>query len=284
MFTIKHVAEMVGISEATVRAWERRYGVEPTSRTESGYRLYDDEAIAALRSIKDLVDAGWSTKEAAREICGPRLALVPFTLDEDALLSPAQSFSADELSAVLDAASSGGGVAERADTWLLPALKRLGEAWAAGDVTVAGEHFVSHAVMRRLSTEYDEAAALATGPAVVIGLAPESHHDLGLLCYATVARRAGTATRYLGADVPVNSWIESVRDADVAGAVLAVPREKDARSVTLVARALRMARPDLPIAVGGAFQDQAPDFCQRLGHEITEAARLTNRMVEQPQA
>ncbi|MGH4001980.1 MAG: MerR family DNA-binding transcriptional regulator, partial [Pseudonocardiaceae bacterium] len=34
MYTIKHAAQQVGISTATLRAWERRYGVIAPHRSE----------------------------------------------------------------------------------------------------------------------------------------------------------------------------------------------------------------------------------------------------------
>lgn len=67
MYTIKHAAQRVGITTATLRAWERRYGVIAPHRSESGYRLYGDHDVAVLRSMKQLVDQGWSAGLAAAE-------------------------------------------------------------------------------------------------------------------------------------------------------------------------------------------------------------------------
>ena len=41
MFTIKRAAELTGLPVATLRAWERRYGVVAPIRSEGGYRLYE---------------------------------------------------------------------------------------------------------------------------------------------------------------------------------------------------------------------------------------------------
>ena len=42
-YRIKRVAHLTGINPATLRAWERRYGLVAPDRTGSGYRLYTDE-------------------------------------------------------------------------------------------------------------------------------------------------------------------------------------------------------------------------------------------------
>ncbi len=68
MYTIKEASSRTGVPIASLRAWERRYGVVEPRRTESGYRLYDDRAIAALSAMRQLVEDGWSPATAAATI------------------------------------------------------------------------------------------------------------------------------------------------------------------------------------------------------------------------
>ena len=65
VFTIKTVVQEIGIPPATLRAWERRYGVLSPGRSEGGYRLYSERDIAILRWLKRQVDAGVSISRAA---------------------------------------------------------------------------------------------------------------------------------------------------------------------------------------------------------------------------
>ena len=62
MYTVKHAAALTGIPADTLRMWERRYGVVAPVRSEGGYRLYDDAAIARLTAMHALVEAGWSAR------------------------------------------------------------------------------------------------------------------------------------------------------------------------------------------------------------------------------
>ena len=64
VFTIKTVVQETGIPPATLRAWERRYGVLSPGRSEGGYRLYSERDIAILRWLKRQVDAGVSISRA----------------------------------------------------------------------------------------------------------------------------------------------------------------------------------------------------------------------------
>ena len=68
MFTIKHAADVTGVPVATLRAWERRYGVVNPVRSDGGYRLYDEKSLGTIRAIRDLVAAGWSASQAAAEV------------------------------------------------------------------------------------------------------------------------------------------------------------------------------------------------------------------------
>ena len=203
MYTIKHAAERVGVSDSTLRAWERRYGLDLARRTRSGYRLYDDAAVRLLRLTHELVQAGWPAREAAEEV--RRRSERPDEVlpggDPAVLVHLASEYDVTGLADVLDRHFGTTTFEAVIDGWLMPALCELGQAWDTGRITVAGEHMVAHGVSRRLAAEYD-AARVATGPRVVIGLPPGSRHDLGLLAFATAARRCGLDTTYLGADVP----------------------------------------------------------------------------------
>lgn len=278
MFTIKRAAQLVGVSEATLRAWERRYGVAPPERTPSGYRLYDAETVRILIGMKQLIDSGWAVRAAAERVLaptGPEAAeALPTLQDHDALLPPARTLDSVGLAALLDLQFSRASFETVVDQWLLPAMRRVGESWAAGQISVAGEHFVSHAVTRRLAAAHDAAGENVGAPRIMVGLPPGVHHDLGLLSFAAAARRTGLATRYLGADVPLRAWTQAVAGSDrIACAVLAVPRRADVESVDAVVAALRAVREDLMIAVGGGYQQLAPPGCVQLGHQIGSGAK-----------
>ena len=63
--TIGRLAKAVGVNIQTVRYYERRNLLAPTTRMPSGYRLYGDEAIRRLRSIKNAQALGFTLQEIA---------------------------------------------------------------------------------------------------------------------------------------------------------------------------------------------------------------------------
>ncbi len=63
--TIGQLAKSVGVNVQTVRYYERRKLLPPTSRMPSGYRLYGDEALRRLRFIRNAQALGFTLHEIA---------------------------------------------------------------------------------------------------------------------------------------------------------------------------------------------------------------------------
>jgi DNA-binding transcriptional MerR regulator len=263
MYTIKQAASRSGVTVPLLRAWERRYKVVEPARTASGYRLYDEAALARLRTMRRLVDEGWSPSNAATAVLEDR---VPPANDTTAV-NASESVPADEhieqfvvaagrvdgvgVERTLDAMLAVGSFETVADRFLMPALVALGEAWASGRIDVAAEHAASHAVHRRLSAAFQAAGDAGADRGVLVGLPPGARHELGALAFAVAARRAGHPTLYLGPDLPVADWVATARRIGAIAAVIGAPTAADGRAAEDVAKALRSHDPDLTIAVGG---------------------------------
>jgi methanogenic corrinoid protein MtbC1 len=203
----------------------------------------------------------------------------PGAVEWEAFVDAAARLDAVALADLLDLAFSRGSFESVVDGWLMPALHALGDAWAAGRVSVAGEHMAAYAVQRRLAAAYEAAGPRASGPRVIVGLPPGARHELGLLAFATAARRVGLSTVYVGADLPAEDWSAAVSSNEAVCVVLSVPSRRDLRAVRRVVEDLRSAHPRIVIAVGGRQQEQAPEGCLQLGHDIGAAARLLAQQV-----
>ena len=66
VYGIGAVERMLGISAATVRNWEERYGLVKPERSVGGHRLYTRTQVEQLRFVKDQVDGGVQPVEAHR--------------------------------------------------------------------------------------------------------------------------------------------------------------------------------------------------------------------------
>src|SRR6476619_3715868 len=264
MYTIKRAAELTGISVATLRAWERRYGVVSPQRSDGGYRLYGPEDVRALAIMNSLVNEGWSAREAAaettrrlssrdaagretsfgrgdREGRGARVApLRPGgryqSEDAEAFIRAAERLDSASATAVLDARFALGTFEHVVDDWLMPTL----------------------------------------------GLPPGARHELGLRASAVAARRAGFATVYVGADLPVEDWLRAIEARRAAGMVMAVPRNIDIATAQEIVDTVSRTHPEVVIGLGGSQQNEINGTCVHLGHSITVAVGEMMRRLRVP--
>jgi DNA-binding transcriptional MerR regulator/methylmalonyl-CoA mutase cobalamin-binding subunit len=284
MYTIKQAASRSGVSVPLLRAWERRYGIVQPARTASGYRLYDDASILRLQAMRRLVEDGWTPSLAAVHIRDGDEDTVATILREaaaagsaetaadeagtatreelaGAFVDAARTMDDDRLEAILDEMFGRGSFERVTGEHVLPAMVAVGDGWAAGRLDVAAEHAASGAVARRLGMALLAAGRPANGRgSILVGLPPGARHELGALAFATAARRAGLPVQYLGADLPVENWVEAARQTAAAAAVIGVVMEGDVESAVAIAEALRAARPDIVIAFGGHAAERVASY------------------------
>lgn len=274
MFTVKQAAQLTGIPEATLRMWERRYKVVQPHRSSSGYRLYDDRQVGQLREMAAHVRSGVPASLAARAVLssaanwpGPAEEAVPGDL-----VTAATSLDSRTLKAVIDTAFAAADFAAVSDGWVLPQVRKLGEAWADGRLTVAQEHFASAGLMRAIGAAFDQ-APLNEGPAVLVGLPEDEQHQIGLYCFATCLRRRGVNVVYLGADVPTDEWLRAAAESAARAAVIGVRTRKAAARAREVVDRLAEAKPPVTAWVGGASRSRVPGAHQ-LPDAVGEAAAI----------
>lgn len=76
---IGELARRAGVSERALRYYEEQ-GLLTPRRRPSGYRVYGDEDVAAVRRIRLLLAAGLSTAQIQQ--------VLPCVVDDDGLLTP----------------------------------------------------------------------------------------------------------------------------------------------------------------------------------------------------
>jgi methylmalonyl-CoA mutase cobalamin-binding subunit len=284
VYTIKEAAARTGLSIPTVRVWERRYGVVRPTRTAAGYRLYDDESIRRLVAMRHLVEEeGWRPSQAAEHVIavGADAAVASGSADEsdtvprsddrgvssartaelaiDGFLVAAHQFDVPAMERILDESFASQRFESAMDDIVFPALRGIGDAWSAGEIDVAAEHAASETVRRRLARFFDAAGRGDRIPQVIVGLPPGSQHEIGAFAFAVAARRVGLHVLYLGANVPLESWLRTVRESGASVAVVAVVAASDVSAASVVVDALRSTPRPLTCAIGGLSAREVPD-------------------------
>lgn len=68
VLSIGELARRAGVSESTLRAWERRYGLLEPERTAGGHRRYRLEDLERIAQLLELVDDGLAVGTAAAHV------------------------------------------------------------------------------------------------------------------------------------------------------------------------------------------------------------------------
>ncbi|MGV0851153.1 MerR family transcriptional regulator [Mycolicibacterium phlei] len=231
-YTVRVVAERVGVPTATLRSWSQRYGVGPPQHIPGRHRLYSENDVAVVQYMCELIAQGSRPRSAAR------LAIESIMLprgDVDALLAAAMDLDPAALVRMLEAHIRHFGVL---DTWELvvrPAYKSIVELQAESGGCIEVEHALSWAVARAMQRV--QLAPPAAPMSVILACTANESHVLALEALRAALGERGYGTLMLGADVPpaalrdslarvtppatVVLWSQTARTADV-GAVRAV--------------------------------------------------------------
>jgi DNA-binding transcriptional MerR regulator len=257
---IGELSRRVGVSPELLRAWERRYGLLRPARSGGGFRLYGSADEQRIRLMQEHLGRGVSAAEAAR------LALAGEDpapgADSDPVASPTRArtrlaaaldkFDEVEAQAVVDDLLASFTLDTVLVEVVLPYLHELGERWAAGEISVAQEHYASSLLRGRL-LGLARGWGQGLGPRAVLAGAPGEQHDLGLIAFGLALRGRGWRVTFLGSDTPLEEVASVAQALDPTLVVVtATVREPLASHVP----ELRALAEVAPLALAGAGADE----------------------------
>jgi MerR family transcriptional regulator, light-induced transcriptional regulator len=240
-YRINVVATMTGVSAATLRAWERRYGLPAPRRTPSSYRMYSTHDVESIRRMRTLCDEGLMPSEAARvvaeEMSRTEAAVNvtdPFTTSRDAILAAVENFDPIALESSVQHAVALGSAATIYDRVLRPVMVEIGDRWHRGSLTIGQEHLATQVI--ETATRRLLALVQPNPPArevVLAGFAGDEH-VLPLHGVALHLAGAGFRTVILGARTPPGALrhaVEEIEPVCVGLSVTIAPPSHEARTL-----------------------------------------------------
>lgn len=292
-YTVKVAAQLAGISPVTLRAWERRYGLPSPARESQGYRLYSDADLRVLRWLKAEVDEGIAIGRAAQRLQELRAA------GRDPLSSPMKTFdrpaSVDNLSAqlvsdlkgldesaarsTLDAAFALYPVDRVLFEVIAPALVAIGEAWHAGEIPIATEHFATQLCQSRIHALFSVVPRPVKDGVIIAAASPGEQHHIGLLMVTTLLRFRGWDVRYFGQDLSLDRLAEILDGLDVRLILFSCTSRESIRHLqrSLLRTPLTAT---WKIAVGGQAIQQDPGLAPPGTEVLTETGPAAVESIE----
>ena len=221
---IKTVAIQTGLTQFTIRAWERRYDVVRPLRTETNRRLYSDANISRLALLRLATEAGHSIGQIANlptegllELIGTEVTVTQSSVIAKEGVSPETSvgfyiasclaavkqFEARALESTLFAASVAFSQPVFLEKLIAPLMREIGEQWRTGALRIAHEHLATAVVRTLLGNMCQGFDLSAAMPNLVIGTPQGQRHEIGALIAGTTAASEGWRVTYLGPNLPV---------------------------------------------------------------------------------
>lgn len=263
---IAALARRTGVAPDTLRKWEQRYGILKPTRTTGGQRRYSERDVARVLWLRARLEEGYRIGEAAA-LLGPIQTTASTSLAEqlEAVLAATAVGDQSRVGFLLDQVFALNPVERALGEVIAPLVRRVGDAWRDGRLTVAQEHLLSEAIRARLGQLVADPSGGVRGVAV-LACAPGERHELGLMMAAVALRSDGWQIVYLGADTPLADAIALAHqlEARILGISLALPErakelEDAAAEVTLNATRIVVGGPAASAAlakrIGGVYAD-----------------------------
>ena len=298
--TVATVAHRLGIAPATLRTWDRRYGLGPSGHTAGAHRRYGPGDLLRLHTMRRLTLEGVPPGEAARvTLAQPlqpttmptaplpdragRLGARPGGPGGRVLALPgadgavrglgraAMALDAPTVTAVLRREIDEHGVLHTWDHVLRPVLVAVGARWAATGEGVEVEHMLSDCAAAALRATGDGVAERPGGRPVLLACAPDEQHALPLHALGAGLAERGIAVRTLGPAMPASALEAAVRRTGPAA--LFVWSQLRGSADVRVLETLPVTRPATVVLVGGPgwVPERLPDrvgLAQDLPHAV----------------
>ena len=213
LLRIGELSRRVDVPVASLRAWETRYGLLSPDRTKGGFRLYGPDDVARVLAMRANLERGLSAAEAARQaLSESHEGTTPlFAEVGDELHAALSRFDETSAQAVLDRLFGSLSVDAALREVVVPCLRELGERWRRGEISIAQEHFASNVIRGRLMA-LARGWGRGSGRLAVLACAEDEQHDLPLVLFGVLLRTYGWRIAYLGADTPLPSLVQAVRE------------------------------------------------------------------------
>ncbi|MDQ2668000.1 MAG: MerR family transcriptional regulator [Gemmatimonadota bacterium] len=271
-YPIRVVARRVGVSEMTLRAWERRYGAVAPARSDGGHRLFSEADVERLTLLRALTGQGIAISTLATLTMPALRRLAPTPVAEPApkavgRVARAPSSRDKELATCARAVVALDGerlhqvlmrlVLERGPLSFIedvasPLCAWIGDEWSQDRLTEAQEHAASDVLRRVLDFTLHTLRRDRRARHVVLTTLAGERHEFGSMMAGIVAAFHGWSCSCLSPDLPaaaIGAAVIRLKARLVAVSIVAPPAA--ARAARELVALRRIVGRQVAIVVGG---------------------------------
>jgi DNA-binding transcriptional MerR regulator len=238
------MARRLGVAPATLRTWDRRYGLGPAEHAPGAHRRYSAADVARLEAMHHALVQGAAPAEAARyalaarpqptpappasspppdrpqlpdpplrpvRVAGRSLRLPGAGARARGLARAAVSLDAAAVRELLDDSLAADGVIDTWDLVVRPVLTAIGNCWSDTGAGVEIEHLLTDGTLGALRALRYGAAVPGSPRPVLLACVPDELHSLPLYPLSAQLAARGIRCRVLGAALPADALLAAVR-------------------------------------------------------------------------
>ena len=246
--SVAAVARRIGIAPATLRTWDRRYGLGPTLHKAGSHRRYSAIDVARIDLMRKLMLNGVLPSEAARSAMNqevspadlvqggpdlkPKSDVKQVTANNFAandatpdnviaidgpkaiirsLTRAASNLDATGCDQVISNSVKAHGVVWTWEQVLLPVLISVGEKWAETGEGVEQEHLLSESIIGQFRSLTLQVTQPENARPVLLACAPHELHTIPIFAIAAALAEQNIASRILGARMPAQALANAVK-------------------------------------------------------------------------
>lgn len=215
---VASVARRLGIAPATLRTWDRRYGLGPTHHEPGEHRRYSAADMAKLTVMRRLITSGVVPMEAARQarIYHGEIDLVSLVEEirvreelVDALYRAAFALDAAFVEEAIRTEVEKSGIVSAWQDVIAPLMLMVGDSWAATGKGIEVEHLLTE-IIKRILRAIDVKHPVNPHPVLLAAVGDELH-SLAIYALAAALAEREIGAHFLGARTPLDALTAMVK-------------------------------------------------------------------------
>ena len=286
LLTVAAVARRIGVAPATLRTWDRRYGLGPSSHEAGEHRRYCPSDLAKLTMMRRLITSGVAPCDAAIRAKAHEGSLTFDNLVEefvvrddvvDSLHRASKSLDKNFVETVLRKDIADNGVIASWTEVIVPLLFLVGDEWVATGTGIEVEHMLSEVIKRLLREGVAEIKNPVNAQLVLLASVGEELHCLALHALAAALAEKKIETFFLGARTPLEAISGMVKRSAPPAVFLWAQLEQNSDPKYFTD--LPVVRPAPRVIVGGPGWDQQECSDVVVAQDLTHACAEIERAV-----
>lgn len=216
LLSTKDVSGMLKVNESTVKRWTDK-GSLRCIKTPGGHRKYKMKDVVTFMDhySYDVTDLIIPSKDRLNKITVstdyailtkdfPALADIFFNTivegNRDHTFQYLHLLYANRISHI-----------DLVEKIVFPAFATIGMKWMAGELGIEQEHLASNTAVHAILKLQDHIEKKPKHDGIAVcGCFEDEYHDIGITCISSILESNGWTTYYLGADLPLESFIDAV--------------------------------------------------------------------------